>query len=66
MQREIESHDVVDRIEDREVLWRLFVLTRDCGDCFRRGLSSPLKITACLRYFEEYLELVASPKQEKD
>ena len=50
------DNDAVDSMEEREVLWELFISKRDCSGCPRGKSSYRLMISACLRCFEKYLE----------
>jgi len=52
-QSEGESHEIVDVLQARETLWKLFIARQDCENCPQRRSSLRLKITTCLRCFDE-------------
>ncbi len=61
-QSEDESHEIVDRLEERETLWEQFTQCLDCENCPQRKSSLRLKTTVCLRCFEVHRKRLAAQR----
>lgn len=55
---ESESHEIVDKLEEREMLWNQFTQRSDCEHCPRKSLLR-FKLSSCLRCFEEHRKRLA-------